>query len=112
MVGYCECYAAIAASAHDRKPGLSSVGSVPSSRRARLVDAVLRLVVGDGGSDGVLGQDRAVDLDRGQVELLDDLGVLDRQALVDGAALEPLGGQRVRRDGRAAPEALYPGVFD
>src|SRR6185369_12350429 len=56
--------------------------------RCRLVAALgrllpLRLVVGDRALDRVLGQHRAVDLDGGQVQLFDDLGVLDRHRLID-----------------------------
>ena len=51
-------------------------------------------VVGDRALDRVLGEDRAVDLHRGQVELVDDVDVLDRLGLLDGLALEPLGRER------------------
>src|SRR6476660_871085 len=39
--------------------------------------SVLVLVVGQGRLDGVLGQNRAVDLDRRQLQLVHDVGVLD-----------------------------------
>src|SRR5690606_28390701 len=74
--------------------------------------AVLPLVVGDGGPDRVLGEDGAVDLHGRKAQLLDDLGVLDLESLVEGAALEPLGGQGRGGDRAAAPEALEPGVLD
>src|SRR5262249_17116513 len=54
---------------------------------------LLLLVIGDGGLDGVLRQNRAVNLHRRQTQLSDDVGVLDRKRLLDGLALEPLGGQ-------------------
>src|SRR6185369_14034577 len=44
--------------------------------------------------------------------LLDDLRVLDAHRLVDGHPLDPLGGQRRRRDRRAAAEGLELGVLD
>ena len=47
----------------------------------------LHLVVGDGGLDGVLGEDGAVDLDRRQRQFLGDVGVLDLQRLVERLAL-------------------------
>src|SRR5262245_43822919 len=51
------------------------------------------LVVGERRLDGILGEDRAVDLDRGQLELVHDVGVLDLRRLVHRAPLEPLGGE-------------------
>src|ERR1039458_7216269 len=69
-----------------------------------LGDVVLLLPVADGGADGVFGQDRAVDLDRREGELLDDVGVGDGEGLGDGLALAPLGGEGAGGDGRAAAE--------
>mmetsp|Transcript_15032 Transcript_15032/g.35474 ORF Transcript_15032/g.35474 Transcript_15032/m.35474 type:complete len:690 (-) Transcript_15032:2922-4991(-) len=62
--------------------------------------------------DGVLGQDGAVDLDRRQRQLFGDLRVLDRQRLVQGLALDPLGHQRAGGDRRAAAIGLELGVLD
>src|ERR1041384_1035533 len=56
------------------------LGVPVSVRRIHL--RALRLVVGDGALDRVLGENRAVDLHRRQVQLLDDLRVLDRHRLV------------------------------
>src|SRR5262245_5218330 len=56
-------------------------------RAARIRGRLLLLVVRDRGLDRVLGQHRAVDLDRWERELLDDLRVLDLHRLVDRAAL-------------------------
>src|SRR5262249_39110296 len=74
----------------------------------RLLGAKIR----DRALDGVLGQHRAVNLDRGQVQLLHDHAVLDLLRLVDRLALEPFGRERRRRDGRAASERLELGVLD
>src|SRR4051812_20836820 len=63
---------------------------------------LLLLPVGDGGLDGVLGQNRAVDLDRRQRQLLGDLAVGDLDRVVHRLALPPLGDERAGRDGRAA----------
>src|SRR5258708_6901222 len=66
----------------------------------------------DGALDGVLREDRAMDLHGREVQLLDDLGVLDRLRFVDRLALDPLGGKRRARDGRTAAERLELRVFD
>lgn len=55
---------------------------------------VLLFVIFDCGFDRVFCEHRAVDLDRGEREFFDDLGVLDVHALIEGLALEPLGGER------------------
>ncbi len=83
----------------------------PSVRRA-CGTAVLAAVVLDRRLDRVLGQHRAVDLDRRQGQLLDDLGVLDPARLVEGLALHPLGDERRRGDRRAAAEGLELRVLD
>src|ERR1700722_6222794 len=79
---------------------------------ARAAIRLLLAVVGDGALDGVLGEHRAVDLHGRKVQLFDNLGVLDGLGLVDGLSLDPLGGQRRARDGRAAAEGLELGVLD
>ena len=56
--------------------------------------AVLLLPVADGGADGVFCQNRAMNLDRGEGQFLDDVGVLDFKSFGDGLAFDPLGGQR------------------
>ena len=53
-----------------------------------------------------------MDLHRRKIQLFGDHAVLDRLGLVDRLALEPLGGERTRRDGRAAAERLELGVLD
>src|SRR5712664_979025 len=73
---------------------------------------VLLLVVLDRGLDGVLGQDRAVDLHRRERQLLGDLRVLDGRGLVQGLALDPLGYERARRDRRAAAVGLEARILD
>jgi hypothetical protein len=75
-------------------------------------DAVLLLVVGDCAADRILRKDGTVDLDRRKTELLDDLRVLDVECIIDGATLDPLGGERTRGDGRTTPEALELGILD
>lgn len=52
--------------------------------------------------DSVLGEHGAVELDRGQAELLCDLGVLDLAGLLEGHALDVLGDERRRGNGRSA----------
>src|SRR5207247_7694168 len=69
-------------------------------------DLRLFLVVGQGRLDRVFREHRAVDLDRRELQLVDDIGVLDLGGLVDRLALEPLGGQARRRDRAAAAEGL------
>ena len=75
-------------------------------RKVRKIGRRASLVVVDRGLDGVLGQDRAVDLDRRQREFLGDLAVLDLRRLVDRLALDPFGHQRARSDRRTAAEGL------
>src|SRR5713226_2393432 len=87
-----------------------SLGRVPARRGFGL--APLLLVVLQRGLDGVLGQHRAVDLDRRQLQLVDDVRVLDLGRLAHRTALEPLGGQARRGDGAAAAERLELGVLD
>src|SRR6516165_3673292 len=60
----------------------------------RLDALVLLAIVADGRLDGILGQDRAMDLHRRQREVLRDLGILDQLRLVQGLALDPFGRQR------------------
>src|SRR5262252_9647638 len=81
-------------------------------RRGGVRRSALLPVVGQRGLDRVLGQHRAVDLHRRQLQLVHDVGVLDLGGLVDGLALEPLGGQAGRRDGAPAPERLELRVLD
>ena len=64
--------------------------------------------IGDRALDRVLGQHRAVDLDRREVQLLRDHAVLDGRGLVDGLALEPLG--RERRTTRSPSRSRSPGI--
>src|SRR5579863_481064 len=92
---------------HDSK--YASTGT--SKRRISLL-LLLLSVVGDGALDGVLSQDAAVDLDGWQVQLLDDGRVLELSSLVQGLALDPLGGQAGSGDGAAAAEGLELGVSD
>src|SRR4051812_34820563 len=87
--GTARCAAALLISATARSVTAMAmiVASPPASGAPR---RPLGLVIGDGALDGVLGQDRAVDLHRRQVQLLDDLGVLDAHRLIDGHPLDPL----------------------
>src|SRR5262245_20489579 len=70
--------------------------------RRRLPLRPLLLEVSDGSLDGVLGQDRAVDLHRRQLQLVHDVRVLDLQCVVDALALEPFSSQARAGDGGAA----------
>src|SRR4051794_32684956 len=53
-----------------------------------------------------------MDLHRRQAQLRDDVGVLDRQRLINGLALQPFSGEARAGDRRAAPERLELGVVD
>lgn len=63
-------------------------------------------VVLDGGLDGVLREHRAVQLDRGQTELLRDLGVLDARGVVERHAVHELRHVAGRGDGGPAAKGL------
>src|SRR5262245_49607363 len=78
------------------------------SRRSRnaLFLVLLGLVVRDSGLDRVLGKHRAVNLHRRQRQLGDDVGVLDRESLLDRLALQPFSGQAGAGDRRSAAERL------
>src|SRR5207302_11359534 len=76
------------------------------------IQAALLAIVSHRGLDCVLRQDRAVDLDRRERQLLGDLRVPDRYRLVERLALDPFGDQRARRDSRAAAVGLEAGVLD
>src|SRR5262245_3226587 len=80
--------------------------------RQRLLLRPLLLEVADGRLDRILGEDRAVDLDGGQLQLVHDVRVLDLQRVVDALALQPLSGQARARDRGAASEGLELGVLD
>src|SRR4051812_31477600 len=68
----------------------SAIDSLLPGLRLRLGgDALLLLPVRNGRLDGVLRQDRAVDLHRRQRQLLGDVRVLDGQRLVHRLALHP-----------------------
>ena len=76
-------------------------------------DAFAVVVVLDGGAHGLLGQHAAVDLVRGQpVQRLDDRLVRERERLVDGLALDHLGGHGACGNGRAAAEGVELDVGD
>src|SRR5512145_2008820 len=92
--------------------GTMSFTSCSAPTCLRSIPFALLLVVGDSRLDRVLGQDRTVDLDRRQREMLRDLGVLDRCRLVDALTLDPFGDERTRSDGRAAAERLELRVLD
>src|SRR5690606_25340886 len=89
-------------------------GPARGGRRAgqRLLRLLLGPEVGDRALDRVLGEHRAVDLHRREVERLGDYAVLDRLRLVDRLGLQPLRGERRRRDGRPAAERLELRVLD
>src|ERR1051325_6779068 len=70
-----------------------ALSSLLRGRPGLCLSAVLVLVVRQRGLDRVLGEYRAVDLDRRQLQLVHDVRVLDLRGLVDGLALEPLRGE-------------------
>src|SRR5688500_3662349 len=94
----------------------SATAMIPSSRLFRCRRDVIRralfLVVRERRLDGVLGQHRAVDLHRWQLELVHDVRILDLGRLVHALALQPLGGQARGGDGAATSEGLELGVLD
>src|SRR5262245_19421881 len=92
-----------------RDVGPRSGGALALGRRGA---RPLLPVIGERRLDRVLGQHRAVDLDGRQLELVHDVGVLDLPRVLDGLALQPLGGQARRRDGAATAERLELGVLD
>src|SRR5258708_3613517 len=75
-------------------------------------DAVLVLPIADRGLDGVFRQHRTVNLDRGQRQFANDVGVLDRQRFFHGLALHPFGGQRRTGNRGAAAKGLEAGFLD
>src|SRR5208337_2226135 len=74
--------------------------------------SVLLLPVADGGLDGILGEHGAVNLNRRQRELADDVRVLDGERFFHRLALHPFRGERRTGDGRAAAEGLELGFFN
>src|SRR5207249_12173624 len=88
---------------------------LPFLLRGRRLDGPgqpLFLEVANGRLDRVLGKDRAMDLHRRQLQLVDDVRVLDLERVVHALALEPLGGQARAGDGGAAAEGLELGILD
>ena len=78
-----------------------------------ILDAVAVIVVLDGGLDGLLRQHGAVELVGGQAaQGVHHLAVGNGQGLVDGLALDHLGGHGGRGDGAAAAEGLELHVLD
>src|SRR5580765_7832021 len=87
------------------------VSSIISSRvdrgffRFRLVSRrLLLLIVTDRRLDRVFSKNRAMNLDRREVQLLYDRGILDRQRIIHRASFEPFGCEARACDGRAAAE--------
>src|SRR5690606_436903 len=99
----------MASSLGGRRRGRIGTGTATFERAP---SSLLGAEVGDGTLDRILGEHRAVDLHRREVELLDDGGVLDRLGLVDALSLDPLGGERRRSDRRAAAEGLDLRILD
>ena len=73
---------------------------------------VLFFPVVDGGPNGIFCQDGAVNFDRGQSQLLHNFRVLDGKSFINGAAFDPLCGQRRRCNRRSTAKAFEFGVFD
>src|SRR5258708_35815574 len=63
-------------------------------RRNRLCGLLFLLPIADRRPDGILCQNRAMDLYWRKRELLHDVHILDRESLVHGLALDPFGGER------------------
>mmetsp|Transcript_24622 Transcript_24622/g.69509 ORF Transcript_24622/g.69509 Transcript_24622/m.69509 type:complete len:351 (+) Transcript_24622:1539-2591(+) len=72
----------------------------------------LGLVVLDRRLDRVLRKHGAVELDRGKLEVLGNVRVLDGEALLDGLPLDPLGGNRAGGDGRATAKSFELALDD
>ena len=73
---------------------------------------VFLLPIVDGRSDGVFSQNRAVNFDRRQSQLIDDLGVFDGQSFIDRASFNPFCGQGRRCNGRSTAKAFEFGILD
>src|ERR1700722_7364198 len=89
----------------------SSVADGGCSRRGR-GGFFLLLPVRDGRLDGVLGEDRAVNLHWRKAQFAHDIRVRDGQRFLDRFALDPLGGERRAGNCRAAAKSLELGLFD
>src|SRR5438067_2358739 len=83
-----------------RRPycGIANLGSLRFGfsrgvSRFAALGAVLLLPVADSRADSIFGQHRAVNLDRGQRKLADDVRVLDLQGFIHRLTLHPLGGE-------------------
>ena len=99
-------------------PPLCSGESVMLAKRsiflaiALVLGAVLGLVVGHGGLDRVLGEHGAMDLHRGECQLLCDVRVLDLTCLVQRLAFNPFGQQRTGGNCTAATIGFEHGIFN
>src|ERR1700683_2182826 len=78
----------------------------------RLGGFLLLLPVPDRGADGVLSQHRTMDLNWRKRQFLHDIHVLDGEGFIHRLALDPLGGERRRRDRGATAERLELGFFN
>ena len=83
-----------------------------SSAGARAIFGLLLTVVGNCHADGILGEDRAMQFDRRQVELLRYRAVLDLGRVIQGATLNQFRRERRRRYRRAAAEGLEASRLD
>src|SRR5262245_13346588 len=93
-----------------RIPVTPAIDSPSGGRLALLVLAHAPVL--HGCLDRVLGKNRAVDLDRRERQLLDDVGVLDLLHLVDRLPLHQLGHVARARDRAAAAERLEARILD
>src|SRR5580658_8905390 len=74
--------------------------------------SILLFPVVDGSTDGILSEDRAVNLHGRKGQLAHDFHVLDGECFVDGFALNPLSSKRARSNSRTASESLKFGIHD
>src|SRR5882672_2985067 len=92
---FCACLSSFTCltAASDNVSAMELFSSPALPGRLGVRRALLVAVVRQRRLDRVLGQHRAVDLDRGQLQLVHDVRVLDLRGLVHRLALQPLGGQ-------------------
>ena len=73
---------------------------------------LLVLPVLDSRLDGILSQHAAMKLDRRELQVSSNIGVLDSQYLINGLALDPFGGNRTAGNSGSTSKGLELGLGD